>query len=64
MFPASTAYIPGLFYEKVKAGVFDGLQIRTLVRDHAFIQAMNDKEKTAWLSFVDVVKNFLENKKA
>ena len=25
---------------------------------------MNDKEKTAWLSFVDVMKNFLGNKKA
>ena len=25
---------------------------------------MNDKEKTAWLSFVVVVKNFLGNKKA
>ena len=24
---------PGLFYEKIKAGVFDGPQIRTLVRD-------------------------------
>ena len=25
---------------------------------------MNDKEKAAWLSFVDVMKNFLGNKKA
>ena len=55
---------PGLSYEKIKAGVFDGPQIRTLVRDQAFFQAMNDKEKAAWLSFVDVMKNFLGNKKA
>ena len=55
---------PGLSYEKIKAGVFDGPQIRTLVRDQAFVQAMNDKEKAAWLSFVDVMKNFLGNKKA
>ena len=55
---------PGLSYEKIKAGVFDGPQIRTLVRDQAFVQAMNDKEKVAWLSFVDVMKNFLENKKS
>ena len=55
---------PGLSYEKIKAGVFDGPQIRTLVRDQAFVQAMNDKKKTAWLSFVDVMKNFLGNKKA
>ena len=53
----------GLFYEKIKAGVFDGSQIRTLVRDQAFVQAINDKEKAAWLSFVDVMKNFLGNKK-
>ena len=55
----------GLFYKKIKAGVFDGPQIRTLiVRNQAFVQAMNDKEKAAWLSFVDVMKNFLGNKKA
>ena len=53
---------PGLSYEKIKAGVFDGPQIRTLVRDQAFVQAMNDK-KAAWSSFVDVMKNFLGNKK-
>ena len=53
----------GLSYEKIKAGVFDGPQIRTLVRDQAFVQAMNDKEKAAWLSFVYVMKNFLGNKK-
>ena len=54
----------GLSYEKIKAGEFDGPQIRTLVCDQAFVQAMNDKEKAAWLSFVDVMKNFLGNKKS
>ena len=54
----------GLSYEKIKAGVFDGSQICTLVRDQAFVQTMNDKEKAAWLSFVDVMINFLGNKKA
>ena len=54
---------PGLSYEKIKAGVFIGPQIRTLVRDQTFVQTMNDK-KVAWLSFVDVMKNFLGNKKA
>ena len=34
------------------------------MRDQTFVQAMNDKEKAAWLSFVDVIKNFLGNKKA
>ena len=39
---------PGLSYEKIKAGVFDGPQIRTLVRNQAFVQSMNNKEKAAW----------------
>ena len=55
---------PGLSYEKIKAEVFDGPQIRTLECDQAFVQAMNDKEKAVWLSFVDVMKNFLGNKTA
>ena len=63
MFPASCTF-PGLSYEKIKAKVFDGPQICTLVRDQAFVLAINDKKKAAWLSFVDVTKNFLANKKA
>ena len=52
--------IPGLSYEKIKAGVFDGPQIRALVRDQTFVQTMNDK-KVAWLSFVDGMKNYNSN---
>ena len=55
---------PGLSFEKINAGVFDGPQIRTLVRDKEFVQKMNDKEKAAWLSFVAVIQNFIGNKKA
>ena len=55
---------PGLSYKEIKAGIADGPQIHRLVHDQAFVQAMNDKEKAAWLSFVDVIKNFLGNKKA
>lgn len=55
---------PALSYDKIKAGVFNGPQIRTLIRDQNFIQKMNVKEKAAWLSFVDVIKNFLGNRKA
>ena len=64
MFPASSAYISWLILQEIKAGVFNVPQIRTLMHDQAFVQAMNDKEKAAWLSFVDVMKNFLGNKKA
>ncbi|KAI6648326.1 hypothetical protein LOD99_12135 [Oopsacas minuta] len=55
---------PALSYDKIKAGVFDGPQIRTLIRDKNFIQKMNVKGKAAWLSFVDVIQNFLGNRMA
>ncbi|KAK4327299.1 hypothetical protein Pmani_002240 [Petrolisthes manimaculis] len=56
--------LPALSFEKLKAGVFDGPQIRALVRDQDFVRKMDDKEKGAWLSFVAVMENFLGNKKA
>ncbi|XP_066448063.1 uncharacterized protein [Eleutherodactylus coqui] len=55
---------PALGFEKIKASVFDGPQIRTLIRDEEFARKMNEEEKAAWLSFVAVTKNFLGNKKA
>ena len=55
---------PGLSYEKLKAGVFDGPQIRTLIRDKEFVKSMNDIEFAAWNSFVEVVQHFLGNHKA
>ena len=54
---------PKLLFDKIKAGVFDEPQIRTLVRDEEFVNKINDKEKTAWLSFVAVTQNFVGNKK-
>ena len=55
---------PGLSYEKIKAGVFDGPQIRTLINDTNFTILMTDIKKNVWNSFVMVVKHFLGNKKA
>lgn len=55
---------PKLSYDKIKAGVFDGPQIRLLVRDKKFVEVMNNQEKVAWLSFVAVIQNFLGNTKA
>ena len=56
--------LPGLSFNKIKAGVLDGPQIRALVRDQEFDRKMNDKDRTAWLSFVAVMAGFLGNKKA
>ena len=50
--------------EKIKAGVFDGPQIRTLVHDQDFVRKMNDKERRVWYSFVAVMENVLGNKTA
>jgi hypothetical protein len=50
--------------EKLKAGIFDGPQIRQLINDPHFIASMNEIESCAWSSFVLVAKNVLGNKKA
>lgn len=55
---------PGLSYEKIKAGIFDGPQIRQLINSKDFSSSMNDVEKRAWNSFVALVKGFLGNEKA
>lgn len=56
--------MPQISTEKLKAGIFDGPQIRQLIKDPAFVESMNEAERKAWLSFVEVVRNFLGNRKA
>lgn len=53
-----------LSVEKKKAGIFDGPQIRTLMRDPNFVTKMNAAEVRAWNAFSNVVRNFLGNRKA
>ena len=55
---------PGLTIEKLKAGIFNGPQIRRLMNDHEFSSSMSKEELYAWDAFVKVVKNFFGNKKA
>ena len=55
---------PGTSYEKVRAGIFDGPQIRTLIRDPAFVLHMTVVESAAWCSYVSAVKEFLGKAKA
>ena len=54
---------PGLNYEKKKAGIFDGPQIRTLLRNQYFVTTMTAVEARAWKAFSKVVHNFLGNKR-
>ena len=35
--------------------------MRTLIKDDKFVNSMNDLGLSAWTSFVEVVKNFLDN---
>lgn len=49
---------------KLKGGIFDGPQIRKLINDDDFIKTMTKLEKDAWVSFKDVVKNFLGNNRS
>ena len=55
---------PGMSYEKVRAGIFDEPQIRTMVRDPAFVLHMTVVESAAWCLYVSVVKEFLRKTKA
>jgi len=49
---------------KLKEGIFDGPQIRTLMKDEIFVTKMNNIERSAWHSFKNVVENFLGNHKS
>ena len=56
---------PGLSTEKLKASIFDGPQIRQLIKYSASFEAsMTAQERLTWKSFVAVVQNFLGNHKA
>ena len=55
---------PGTSYEKVRAGIFDGPQIRTLIRDPAFVLHVTVVESATWCSYVSVVKESLGKMKA
>lgn len=54
---------PKLTEAKIKEGIFDGPQIRTLMKDNDFPKKMSQPEKKAWDSFVDVCRKLLGNYK-
>ena len=56
--------LPGLHYDKIKAGVFDGVHIKKLIKCKKFSSLMTEVEKRAWNAFVTIVKEFLGNTKA
>lgn len=50
--------------EKFKAGIFDGPQIRKVIKDDNFVSHMTETEAAAWSSSVAVAKGVLGNNKA
>ena len=54
---------PKVSDEKKKAGIFDGPQIRTLLKDKHFMARMTAFEDRAWVAFTNVMQGFLRNKK-
>ena len=50
--------------EKLKNGIFDGPDIRKLIKDQNFITSMNELESKTWRSFVAVTKTFLGSKRS
>lgn len=55
---------PQISDAKLKEGIFDGPQIRTLLKDETFITTMNAVEKAVWFSFKNVSENFIGNHKS
>ena len=55
---------PSLSEENLKAGIFDGSKIWKMIRYKDFMASMTTIEKRAWHAFVEVVNNFLGNRKA
>ena len=49
---------------KLGAGVFNGPQIRELMRDTTFDEVLTEAEKRAWESFKNVFTNFVGNKRS
>ena len=50
---------PRVSLEKLKAGIFDGPQIRELMKDSTFDDALSATKLSAWVSLKSVITNFL-----
>lgn len=55
---------PNVSDAKLSAGIFDGPQIRMLMKDPGFIEVMCMEEKNAWQSFKALSLNFLGNNRS
>jgi len=56
--------LPNVSYAKIKESIFIGIKIRELMQDKQFNEDLNESERTAWLSFKIICKDFLGSHKA
>ena len=52
---------PGISMEKLKASIFHGSQIRELMKDPMFDEALSEAKLSAWQSLKSLGSNFLGN---
>jgi len=55
---------PNLSAAKINEGIFVGPDIRKLISDSNFVRKLNKLERSAWISIVDVIRNFLGNRRS
>lgn len=58
-----TTFFPRLSNEKIKQGVFNGPQIRELLKDEDFKMYLDRKERLAYEAFIAVAERFLGNQR-
>jgi len=52
---------PRISEAKLESGIFDGPQIRQLLKDAKFEDSLESNEKNAWHAFKSIIQNFLGN---
>jgi len=55
---------PKISAPKINEGIFAGPDIKKLLSDPNFVRKLNPLEKASWLSIVEVITNFLRNKRS
>lgn len=55
---------PRISNQKIKAGVFNGPQVDQLASNASFLGKLTDDQKIAFLAMIDVIRNFLGNRRA
>ena len=64
MFRVYSVLVSSIVQCLIKEGIFDGPQIRKLLKDDGFVTKMTSTQKRAWLSFKNVYEQFLRNVKS